>query len=77
MYDRCAAAIRSFDRLPNGTFGPIQRHGGVHYGDILFEMNDRSFLNTPHNDVMRIINDKNQLKKNAKFINAKEYYRRK
>ena len=69
--------IQSFERLPNGSFGPIQRHGGVHYGDVLFELNDRSFLNSPLSDVLRLLNDKNQLKKNAKFLNPKEYYRRK
>ena len=24
-----AAVIHSFDKLPNGKFGPIQKHGGV------------------------------------------------
>ena len=73
----CAAVVQSFERLPNGTFGPIQRHGGVHYGDVLFELNDRCFFNTPLGEVLRVLNDKNLSKKNAKFLNAKEYYRRK
>ena len=73
----CAAVVQSFERLSNGTFGPIQRHGGVHYGDVLFEFNDRCFFNTPLGEVLRVLNDKNISKKNAKFLNAKEYYRRK
>ena len=31
--DGHAAVVRAFDRLPNGRFGPIQKHGGVHIGD--------------------------------------------
>jgi hypothetical protein len=37
--DGFAAVIHSFDRLPNGKFGPLQKHGGLHYGDVLFEIN--------------------------------------
>eukprot|EP01038_Epipyxis_sp_PR26KG_P016769 gene16769-22948_t len=75
--DGCAAVIESFDRLPNGKFGPLQKHGGLHYGDVLFEINDTPLENTLFNDVLKIINDRNLLKKTFKFINQREYYRKK
>lgn len=75
--DGCGAVVESFDRIQNGKFGPVQKHGGVHYGDVLFEFNDAPLLNTKHADVLKMINDKNVLKRELKFINSKEYYRRK
>ena len=73
----CAAVVDTFDRLPNGKFGPVQKHGGVHYGDVLFEINDTSLMNVKYSEVMRMVNDRNILKKTFKFINSREYYRRK
>jgi hypothetical protein len=75
--DGCAAIVESFDRIENGKFGPIQKHGGVHYGDVLFEFNDIPLLNTKHADVLKMISDKKVLKRELKFINSKDYYRRK
>lgn len=72
-----AAVIQSFDRLPNGKFGPLQKHGGLHYGDVLFEINSTPLANTTFAEAMKIVNDRNILKKVFKFVNSKEYYRRK
>mmetsp|Transcript_6087 Transcript_6087/g.10131 ORF Transcript_6087/g.10131 Transcript_6087/m.10131 type:complete len:272 (-) Transcript_6087:1486-2301(-) len=72
-----AAVVHSFDKLPNGKFGPIQKHGGVHYGDILFEINDIPLSNISHAEVLRMVADRNTLKKVLKFQNKKEYYRKK
>lgn len=73
----CAAVVHSFKPLPNGKFGVIQKHGGVHYGDVLYEINDQPLSHINHNEAMKIINNKNTLKKVLKFMNSKEYYRRK
>lgn len=70
-----AAVVHSFERLPNGKFGPIQKHGGVHYGDVLFEINDVSVMYVSHNEVMKKVTNSNVLKRSLKFMNAKEYYR--
>ncbi len=75
--DGNAAVIQSFDRLPNGKFGPLQKHGGLHYGDILFEINNTPLQNTSFAETMKMVNDRNILKKTFKFCNSKEYYRRK
>ena len=72
-----AAVVLSFDKLPNGKFGPIQKHGGVHYGDVLFEINDTPLSGMSHNDVIKLVTNRNTLKKIFKFQNPKEYYRRK
>jgi hypothetical protein len=75
--DGCAAVVETFDRLPTGKFGPIQRHGGIQIGDVLFEINDTSLLNCKFADVMKLVTDRNILKKEFKFLNSREYYRRK
>ena len=75
--DGFAAVIKSFDKLANGRFGPFQKHGGLHYGDVLFDINDVSLVSIPHSEVLGIVNNKNLLKKVMKFINPKEYYRKK
>ena len=36
----CSAQITSWERLPNGKFGIIQRHGGVKIGDLVVRVND-------------------------------------
>lgn len=72
-----AAVVREFIRLPDGRFGPIQKHGGIHVGDVLYEINDNSLMNLPHQDVIKMIQDTNMLKKNFKFLNNKEYYHQK
>lgn len=75
--DGFAAVIQSFDRLPNGKFGPLQKHGGLHAGDVLFEINDTPLSAMPFAETMKIVNDRNLLKKAFKFVNSKEYNRRK
>jgi hypothetical protein len=75
--DGCAAVIKSFDKLPNGKFGPFQKHGGLHYGDVLFEINDITLSALPFAEVLSILQNKNLLTKVLKFINPKDYYRKK
>ena len=72
-----AAVVHSFDKLPNGKFGPVQKHGGVHYGDILFEINDTPLSSISHAEALKILANKNTLKKILKFQNPKVYYRKK
>jgi len=75
--DGNAAVIKGFERLPNGKFGLLQKHGGLHYGDILFAINDIQLDVVPFHEVMVIVRDRNILKKAFKFMNSSEYYRRK
>ena len=72
-----AAVIKSWERLPGGKFGAIQKHGGVHVGDVLFAVNDTQLDYVPHSEVMFIVNDRNILRKVFKFMSSVEYYRRK
>lgn len=75
--DGHSAVIKVWERLPNGKFGPLQKHGGLHYGDILFSINDTQVDIIPHSETLNMINDRNTLKKVFKFMNSGEYYRRK
>lgn len=75
--DGCAAVIKGFEKLPNGKFGPLQKHGGVHYGDVLFAINDIQLEIVPFQETMSIIRDRNLLKKALKFMSRLEYYHRK
>jgi len=75
--DGNAAVIKGFERLPNGKFGLLQKHGGLHYGDVLFAINDIQLDVVPFQEVMLIVRDRNILKKAFKFMNSSEYYRRK
>ena len=45
-----AAVVKAFDRLPNGRFGPVQKHGGVHIGDVLYAVNDSKLENVDHKE---------------------------
>lgn len=72
-----AAVIHSFDTLPSGKFGPIQKHGGIHYGDVLAEINDVPLYSVSHNDTLAMLANKNTLKKILKFQSPKVYYRKK
>lgn len=74
--DGKAAVIKSFDRLPNGKFGPFQKHGGIHQGDVLISLNEIVLESIPHTDVLSMMKDRNILKKSLKFMNSKEYYRK-
>ena len=75
--DGCAAVIKGFEKLPSGKFGPLQKHGGVHFGDVLFAINDIQLDVLPFAEVMGIIRDRNLLKKAFKFMNSGDYYHRK
>ena len=75
--DGCAAVIKGFEKLPNGKFGPLQKHGGVHFGDVLYAINDIQLEVVPFQEVMGIIRDRNLLKKALKFMSSTEYYHRK
>lgn len=75
--DGTAAVIKSWERLPNGKFGPLQKHGGLHYGDVLFQINDNHLDVVPFSEVLLTVKDRNLLKKSFRFMNAAEYYRRK
>ena len=61
--DGHAAVVKAFDRLPNGRFGPIQKHGGIHIGDVMFAINDSKLDVVSHREVMQIVRDRNLLKK--------------
>lgn len=75
--DGCAAVVKAWERMPNGKFGIIQKHGGIHYGDVLFAVNDTALDVVPFLDAMNMIRDRNVLKKSLKFMNPAEHYRRK
>ncbi len=75
--DGNAAVIKAWERLPNGKFGQLQKHGGLHYGDVLFQINDNHLDVVPFKDVMQTVKDRNLLKKSFRFMNSVEYYRRK
>jgi hypothetical protein len=36
--DGNACVVESFELISNGKFGPFQKHGGIHRGDVLFEV---------------------------------------
>ena len=63
--------------MPNGKFGLIQKHGGVHYGDVLCAINDQPLEHIRHNEALKMLNNRNTLTKVLKFVNSKEYYRKK
>ncbi len=71
--DGNAAVVKAWERLPNGKFGLLQKHGGIHYGDILYGVNDILLDTIPHNEALNIILDRNILKKTFKFISLNEY----
>lgn len=74
--DGYAAVVDGFIHA-GGKIGPIEKHKGVHKGDVLLEVNEISTMALKHNDVIKLIEDKNTLKKILKFVNNREYYRRK
>ena len=75
--DGSAAVIKAWEPLPNGRFGPLQKHGGLHYGDVLFAINEIALDMIPFADVMALVRDRNTMKKTFKFKNSSEYYRKK
>ena len=71
-----ALVIKDWARLPNGKFGPIQKHGGVNIGDILVAINDVSLQNTSFSDAKTLLN-KNMSTKVLKFMKSSQYYKEK
>ena len=69
------AIIISWSKLPDGRFGTVQRHGGVHIGDAILMVNNSSLAHISHHDASRIITDGNILRKNLTFCSSREYYR--
>ena len=68
--------ILAWERLLDGKFSPIQRHGGIHIGDAICNLNDTNLGLLSHKDALAILNDPNTLKKELKFMSANEYYRK-
>ncbi len=75
--DGNAAVIKAFERLKNGKFGPLQKHGGLHAGDVLYQINDNRLDVVPFDDVLATVKDRNLIRKTFKFMNATEYYKKK
>lgn len=75
--DGCAAVVKAWERLPNGKFGACQKHGGIHYGDVLIAVCDTQTDILPFNETMALARDRNILKKSFTFISGAEHYRRK
>lgn len=48
-----------------------------HVNDVLFAVNDIDISALPHAQAMRVIRDRNLLKKVFHFMSSQEYYRRK
>ena len=71
-----ALVLKAYEKV-DGKFGPLQKHKGIHYGDVLFGINDvrLDVINFP--EALAMLNDRNLMKKQLKFINEKEYYIRK
>jgi len=74
--DGFAAVIVGFERI-KGKFSTIQRHGGIHSNDVLYQINESNLENMPYGDVITMLRDRNLLRKQLKFINNSEYYARK
>lgn len=55
----------------------VIKHGGIHTGDALAYVNDINLGALSHNDAVAYVNDPNTLKKEFKFCNPTEYYRKK
>ena len=49
-----AAVIRAWEKLPDGKFGAIQRHGGVRVGDVLVGVNETPTAELPFPQVMEL-----------------------
>jgi hypothetical protein len=53
------------------------QHGGVHIGDALFAINDTSLLNTPHEEVVAMLQNPDIINKTLRFHNIGEHYSKK
>ena len=49
-----AAVIRAWEKLPDGRFGAVQRHGGVRVGDVLVGVNETPTAELPFPQVMEL-----------------------
>eukprot|EP00629_Pelagomonadales_sp_RCC1024_P004586 CAMPEP_0119276222 /NCGR_PEP_ID=MMETSP1329-20130426/15086_1 /TAXON_ID=114041 /ORGANISM="Genus nov. species nov., Strain RCC1024" /LENGTH=94 /DNA_ID=CAMNT_0007276649 /DNA_START=110 /DNA_END=390 /DNA_ORIENTATION=- len=63
MEDAGAPVIRAWEKLPDGTRGAVQRHGGVRPGDVLVGVNETPTADMPFARVMALLRDENSLKK--------------
>jgi hypothetical protein len=63
--------------LKDGKFSPVQRHGGIHIGDAVAYLNDTFLGSVSHKDALALLSDPTTLKKELKFMNPSEYYRKK
>ena len=75
--DGCAAVIKAWERLPKGKFGPLQKHGGLHYGDVLIAVGDTPTDVMTFSETMMLVKDRNLLRKTFKFISSNDHYRKK
>lgn len=67
------AVIKSWERLPGGKFGPIQKHGGVRVGDWLIRINDFDCTTQRFSQVHALLSDSNQLRKVLVFGSRAKY----
>ena len=71
-----AAVIRAWEKLPDGRFGAVQRHGGVRVGDVLVGVNETPTAELPFPQVMELLRDENALRKTLHFSSRAELDRR-
>lgn len=69
--------VISWQRLPDGKFSSVQKHGGVHIGDAIAYFNDTFLGSVAHKDAQALLDDQRTLKKELKFMGSSEYYRKK
>lgn len=69
----CSAQITSWERLPNGKFGIIQRHGGVKIGDLVVRVNDVDCSITPFLQTITAVQDNNVIRKVITFASPLAY----
>lgn len=74
--DGQAAVVRDYVRLPNGKFGPVQKHGGIVIGDVLYSINNTLVSMVKHHEVITILQSKAQFM-TLTFLHHDEHYRRK
>ena len=75
--DGHGAIIQAWNKLPDGKYGPIQRHKGVHIGDAVVSVNNSLLSHLPSSDALKIINDGNILRKTLSFMSPGDYYTQK
>ncbi|KAJ1455421.1 hypothetical protein M885DRAFT_520361 [Pelagophyceae sp. CCMP2097] len=71
-----AAVIVAWERLPDGKFGAVQRHGGVRVGDVLVGVSDTPTAEVDFAIVLQLLADESALKKTLHFCARAELERR-